>query len=92
MAEMAALGCHPWFRSVISVTYILGGIACVILAIVSLSLPRLYLCYKYNIEFKFEYIFSTNLSKLPESDKAVCRFLYLLIPALVLLVKIISAL
>jgi len=76
----------------IGVTYILGGIACIILAIISLSLPRLYLCVKYNIEFKFEYIFSTNLSKLPESDKAICRALYLLIPALVLLVKIISAL
>ena len=73
------------------VRFMLGGIACVILAIASLSLPRLYLCWKYNTEFKFWHIFTTKLSKLPEVDRVICRILYLLIPALVLIVEIIAA-
>ena len=73
------------------VRFMLGGIACVILAIASLSLPRLYLSWKYNVEFKFWHIFTTKLSKLPEIDRVICRILYLTIPTTVLIVEIIAA-
>ena len=73
------------------VRFVLGAVACVILAVASLSLPRLYLSWKYNIQFKFWHIFTTKLSKLPEIDRVICRILYLLIPALVLAVEIVAA-